>query len=105
MAVPLIKIPYSKENVEKFSELLEPKFKELKWEWAFLGIPVKEDIEKLFNDMIEELNDYSTTGGLFVEKNKNGKILIGVDRKFNKVISRQELEYFFKKKPKRMLRF
>jgi len=106
MKVEIIKIPYSKDNVKKLSEFLEPRFEVLKWEWAAFGVPKKKDIEEVFYLLIEGLDkvDYSATGGLFVVKDKKGKISVGVDKKFNKVISKEELESIFKKKPRRMLR-
>jgi len=107
MKVEIIKIPYSKDNVKKLSEFLEPRFEVLKWEWAAFGVPKKKDIEEVFYLLIEGLDkvDYSATGGLFVDRDKVGKLFTGVDKKFNKVISKEELESIFKKKSRRMLRF
>jgi len=103
---PPIKILYSEENIEKFSEFLEPKFRELKWEWI-LGYPTKKRIVETFSQLVEDIKGNSSiamTGGLIADKDKSKKIWIGVDKRFWKVISKEELNELFTKKPRRMLR-
>lgn len=104
-----LKVPYSIDNVTKLSEFLEPKFELLNWQWAVLGIPRKKDLEKTFSELIKTLGETSissATGGLIVNRDKKGKLWIGVDSyKLKKVINKEELESIFKKKSKRMFRF
>ncbi len=103
----MMDLPYSENNVRKLSEFIAPKFRQLKWGWAFTGIPEKEDIEKLFFDLVKDVKSNTTqsfTGGLFVNRRKgDDAIFIGVDKKFKKVISKAELDLFFQKKPNRRL--
>ena len=85
-------------NAEVLSELVAPKFEELKWDWIFdlrvRRIPNVVDIENLFSNLVDTIKEGNCTkdvcGGLiaFME---DDVIYIDVSTKLKKKISKTEV--------------
>ena len=103
---------YTNRNVAIATFRLASKFQKANWKWASVGIPKKEDIERIVHELAKHAmseHEFCATGGLYAEfDKKSGYIYFGVDqpRHHSQLVTLEEWNSWFapaKRKPRRMI--
>ena len=69
---------YSEKNIVALAKFLAPRYRNCNWKW-YDGIPNEDRIIKCFKDLVHDVENHLSTGGLFADRKEDGKIFIGVE--------------------------
>lgn len=105
MKKKVYEVLYSEKSVVALAKFLAPKYRYCNWKWGD-GIPNEDRIISRFKGLVHDVEDRISTGGLYVDRKKDGKIYIGIETSLTYFPEDSEWENWLKnlEKPERKYR-